>query len=120
MIPSIEINVITKDELFKKHKQRSLSNSESEDEDLYTMDHNLTVFILELISSTMIHWNVHKDQIYQFVVNMCMQTKLPESETSKMLAKMNNDNYWIIDPSSKLKQKKQKKQNKKQKKQSKK
>lgn len=96
------------DELFKKHKQRSFQNGQSEDEDLYSMDHDLTVFVLELIANTMIHWNIHRDEITQFVINMCTQAKLPEDHASKMIGKMNNDSFWVLDSSIHDKKKKKK------------
>ena len=90
------------DELFRSHKHRSLASG-MEEEDVYTLDHNLTLKVVKRLITVMLHWNSFRDEIIRFVDYIFAQTKTPEEFSSKLQNKMATDSFWDTAANAKMK-----------------
>merc|ERR1712137_68996 len=87
------------DELFRTHKHRS----GMEEDDVYTLDHDLTLKVITSLITVMLHWNSFRDEIVRFVDSILQQTKTPEEFSQKLTKKMAADSFWESAANAKMK-----------------
>jgi len=85
------------DELFRKHK------SASDEEDIYTLDHKLTISVLEDLIVVMLHWKSFRDEVIRFIDYILIQTKTPEEHTKLLRKQLQLDSFWNAAAQSEIK-----------------
>jgi len=87
------------DELFASHKQRS----GMADDDIYQLDHKLTLQVVKNMVVVMTHWKNYREEIQRFINHIFKQTKTPDEVIQPFRELTAQDSFWNRAASSKIK-----------------
>ena len=89
------------EELFRSHKHRSVASGMEED-DVYQLDHSLTIQVVKDLIVVMLHWKCFRDEVQRFIAHIFKQTKTPDEFTEDFRTLTAQDSFWTKASSSKV------------------